>query len=83
MKMLKHFNHLPVPGICAPLKITYFHIQIIWGFSPNDHISKQGNPIYYVVYFDQQMGALHAVCWLKSFVSALKQVFLYFVFFRH
>ena len=28
-----------------------------------------------VVYFDQQMGAPHAVYWSKSFVSALKLVF--------
>ena len=28
-----------------------------------------------VVYFDQQMGAPHAVCWSKSIFSALKQVF--------
>ena len=32
-------------------------------------------PTPHVAYFDQQTGALHAVCWLKSFVSALKQVF--------
>ena len=32
-------------------------------------------PVKGVVYFDQQMGALHAVCWLKSFFSFLKQVF--------
>ena len=31
-----------------------------------------------VVYFDQQMGAPHAVCWSKSFDSALKQVFCLF-----
>ena len=29
-----------------------------------------------VVYFDQQMGALHVVCWLKSFVFLRKNVFL-------
>ena len=28
-----------------------------------------------VVYFNQQTGALHAVRWLKSFVSALKELF--------
>ena len=28
-----------------------------------------------VVYFDQLMGALHAICWSKSFVSVLKQFF--------
>ena len=28
-----------------------------------------------VVYFDQQTGVLHIVCWLKSFYLALKQVF--------
>ena len=31
-----------------------------------------------VVYFDQRSGAPHAVCWSKSFVSTLKQVFIYF-----
>ena len=31
-----------------------------------------------VVYFDQLMGAPHALHWLKSFVFALKQVFSYF-----
>ena len=30
------------------------------------------------MYIDQRRGAPHVVCWLKSFVSALKQVFLYF-----
>ena len=28
-----------------------------------------------VAYFDQQTGARYVVCWSKSFVSALKQVF--------
>ena len=32
----------------------------------------------HVVYFDQRTGAPHAVHWLKSFVSALKKVFLPF-----
>ena len=31
-----------------------------------------------VVYFNQQMGALLSVCWSKSFVSLLKQVFHFF-----
>ena len=31
-----------------------------------------------VVYFNQWMGAPHTVHWLKSFVSALKQVFSFF-----
>ena len=30
------------------------------------------------MYFNQQMGALHTLCWSKSFVSALKQVFPFF-----
>ena len=30
-----------------------------------------------VVYFDQQTSARHAVRWLKSFVSGLKQVFMH------
>ena len=29
-----------------------------------------------VVYFDQQTGALHTIQWLKSFVSALKPLFM-------
>ena len=32
-----------------------------------------------VVHFDQQTGAPHAVCWSKSFVLALKQVFPFFL----
>ena len=31
--------------------------------------------VVYIVYFDQQMGALHAVYWSKSYVSALKHLF--------
>ena len=32
------------------------------------------------MYFDQQMGATHAVRWSKSFVFAGIQVFLYLLF---
>ena len=30
------------------------------------------------MYFDQRTGALHAICWSKSFVSALKHIFCLF-----
>ena len=39
--------------------------------------TRSGQFCRFVVYFDQQMGAPHAVCWSKSFVSALKQAFWY------
>ena len=32
-----------------------------------------------VVYFDQRTGAPHAVCWSKSYILALKQVFHFFL----
>ena len=35
--------------------------------------------LVYVVYYEKQMSAPHAVRWLKSFVSAWKQVFSSFL----
>ena len=39
---------------------------------------KKFGKIKVVVYYDHQTGAPHAVWWSKSFIFALKQVFLYF-----
>ena len=43
-------------------------------FSPSEGPQPLISGTSFVVYFDQRMGAPHAVHWLKSFVSALKQL---------
>ena len=56
-------------------QISIFFIQQIfeWGkFYPKRDIQIG---VVAVVFFNQPMGAQHTICWSKSIVSALKQVF--------
>ena len=82
-KLKKNLNFRNYPDLSVRRRLVSLGLQKSWSSTRGEseyerRERERERERESVVYFYQQTGAPHAVCWLKSFVFELKQVFSYF-----